>query len=285
MSWRGVLTSVLLVAAAALLIFVALKARALSQKVEEQRAEIATHQARYAQTLQRQESLNVELARRRAQVNVLDEALATNEAILEGLETARTFLGGLCGAGGGPRIRMPDIPEATDLLNRCSYLRIVIDQASTRLPRGYSDVAGLRVRADTEADFRQLEQRYRALLARLPQDGGNRRWRSLAHEGIGYASYRLGSLRDAGENAETALQLDPGSAFAALTAIKISCAGPTPADQIRRRYDDQRRQLQRRVDESPPGTARDSARRQISYFLQDPELPLVCARARIPGGR
>ena len=221
-------------------------------------------------------------AQRRAQLLVLEDALVANNDLLAGFGSVSELIDSLCGTGrtGAPRVRIADLPGATDLLNRCSRARSSMS-GSMEFVRNYSTVAARRATADSDAEFRSLARAYRELHQQYgaSESAG---WQSRLVEGLAYAQYRLGNLPPAEQTARQAMSLDPNSAFAALTALKISCNRDAPAVQIRNRYTEHLGRLRTVAANSPPGIVRRYADLEVHYFQSDPELAVVCDYARLP---
>jgi hypothetical protein len=273
MSWRTILSSILLIGSVIGIILMIVYARDLRQTVTnqrsviaEQKGAIASHEARFRQ---QQREADLDLARRQAQAAVLQDALVANEDVASGLARAAS-------ACPPPRERIGE-EWTTTALNLCSLIDVTANSFTDFLGR-YTSVTGQRSIAESPPAFQSLRLRYEALLAPANRLPNRNPWLARVYEGIAYSNYRFGNLEGARAAIDRASQLNSGSALVELTALKIACAQGHSRAQVDERYASQLSRLRRTIREAASAGARIFAERELRYFRNDRERPLVCAR-------
>ena len=248
MSWRTILSFLLLILSVAGLIWMILYAQSLRRTVVEQRREIDAGAVVSANNLYLE-----------------DAGSATDDLLL--------MIADLCG------------PDRPDLTRFCAERRYDIEVArlfnraaiarATAAPDGYGQV---------RRDYQTLYAAIRPDANHGPPwvDG----YRARALEGVAYAELKQGSLAEAERTIARAARLDDGAAMVGVTALKIACSRNADATSVRNSLESLRQRLAARLAAvgRPEGRydfrLRD-ARAERALPERDLELYRLCAYAGI----
>lgn len=216
---------------------------------------------------------NTELAQRRAQLQVLDEALHTAEDMATMRTGAATAINQICSR---------PVSANAEVKALCAQAQWATS-AFGRFHAAYTGVAAKRAAASTDDDWKAVRSAYVGLKVQLSSEvDPGRLWAARVEEGAAYADYRLGDLVTAEASAQRAFLLDNRSAFVGLTRLKIACAKHRPAEEIAQLYSEQRRNLEESIASPVAPMDKKYAGYELRYFDRDSEVRLVCAYANLP---
>ena len=214
-----------------------------------------------------------ELAQRRSQLQVLDEALQTAKDMASMGAGAAVAINQICSRPVGANAEIRAL---------CAQAQWATSPFS-RFHATYTAVAAKRAAASTEEDWTTVRSDYLNLKRQLsPEVDPGKLWAARIEEGIAYADVRLGNLDAAEASASRAFQLDKRSAFVGLTRLKIACAKHLPAAAIVQLYSEQRQNLEDSIANPVPPMDKKYAGYELAYFNRDPEVRRLCAYAQLP---
>lgn len=216
---------------------------------------------------------NQTLGQRQAQLLVLNDALVASNDQAKAVETVSHKVRTICSHQENKNLEVKALCQLSEWATG----------SSGEFVAAYAATAAERANAASASDWARVRDSYAALPALLaPGTDPGQLWAARVQEGIAYADYRRGNLGQAAGEADQALALDPRSAFAALTSLKIACAQAQPAGRIQALYAEQRQMLVESAKNPTAPMDKRYAGYELGYFDEDAELRDVCAYAKLP---